>query len=255
MADQEEVQVETTEDEQKADEAAEQKTEQQRGGQGPNQNRQTAAPFAKPPAKGPGSGPSSTKPKIPTREELSDDPDELKSELIKYAENNLKLRNENAERRRKQEDAEKDEERKREALLSEQDKTQRKLTRLEEEGRADKATISDLRSQLDNTLVDHEIEREALKQGFQNPSHAPRLVDRDRLEIDPETRKVSGAKAVVEKFLKDYPEYGPSGARGGTGPARPAPNGGLPSRNGNRPANNIDPHEQDLRAMGKASRM
>jgi DNA primase len=140
-----------------------------------------------------------------------------------------------------------------EAQVGEQEKTRRKIAKLEEDHRTKESEITALRSELANTLIDHEIEREAIRQEFRNAEHAPRLVDRDRIEIDPESRKVSGVKAAVEKFLKDYPEYASGNARGGTGPVRNTPNGGVPRPGVPRPNN--DPHYQELQAMGKGGRM
>jgi hypothetical protein len=191
-------------------------------------------------------------PKVPTADELPDDPEELKSRLVKALDHNQKLSRENADRRNREREIEEAETKQREALLSEQEKTQRRVTKLEDENRTKDATVATLQNELANTLIDHEIEREALRLSFANPEHAPRLVDRDKIEFDPETRKVTGAKAALEKFLKDYPDYAGSQARGGTGPSR-APANGSGARTPSKKA--IDPYEQELAEMGRGGRM
>jgi regulator of replication initiation timing len=191
-------------------------------------------------------------PKVPTADELPDDVEELKSRLIKAVDHNQKLSRENAERRKRLDEIEETETKQREALLTEQDKAQRRLTKLEDENRTKDAAVASLQNELANTLIDHEIEREALRLSFANPEHAPRLVDRDKIEFDPETRKVTGAKAALEKFLKDYPDYAGSAARGGTGPSR-APANGSGARSPSKKA--IDPYEQELAELGRGGRM
>jgi hypothetical protein len=53
---------------------------------------------------------------------------------------------------------------------------------------------------------------------FADPELAPKLVDRDQIEYDPETGKFSRVKEAVERVLRDHPGLA-TAQRGGGSPA------------------------------------
>jgi hypothetical protein len=52
---------------------------------------------------------------------------------------------------------------------------------------------------------------------FLHPELAPQVVDRERINHDPDTGKISGIKDAIEAVLKKYPGLG-SAQRGGGSP-------------------------------------
>jgi hypothetical protein len=224
------------------------------------ETEQTQTPEAPTPRPATPSRPQTTPrtPTKPTPKEPEPEPQSLDEALDLLRQREQKIANLTQEKERHRATADKfrelteQKQKEEEAKLGEQERVNRKIAKLEDEGRGHTATIATLQNELANTLIDHEIEREALRLSFANPEHAPRLVDRDKIEFDPETRKVTGAKAALEKFLKDYPDYAGTSARGGTGPSR-APANGSGARTPSKKA--IDPYEQELAEMGRGGRM
>ena len=68
----------------------------------------------------------------------------------------------------------------------------------------------------DAQMIDREIERNALKAGFEYPDFAPNLVDRRNISIDEDTGRVVGAKEAVERLAKDRPALLTTKRGGGT---------------------------------------
>ena len=81
---------------------------------------------------------------------------------------------------------------------------------------------AELAAQLMTREMEIAVEREARTQGWPNPELAWRLVDRDRIRVDPETSKITGIKDAVEKVGKDYPSLVGGAHRGGGTPPREA---------------------------------
>lgn len=71
----------------------------------------------------------------------------------------------------------------------------------------------------DAQTIDREIERNALKAGFEYPDFAPNLVDRRNISIDEDTGRVVGAKEAVDRLAKERPAL-LTAKRGGGTPTR-----------------------------------
>lgn len=139
---------------------------------------------------------------------IPDDPDEVRAELER-ARAALKKANDQAAKQRidrnRLEELEAEKRKAETAKLSETDRIKRavadstaRVRTLESENDALKRQNADLR-------IDHAVQAEAAEAGFLYPGDVPRLIDRDRVEIDPDTGKITGAKDAVARLAKDRP--------------------------------------------------
>jgi hypothetical protein len=112
----------------------------------------------------------------------------------------------------------------------EREKEEREAAKLDEQGRlkrdrdiaASRATeaeqkAADLERRLAELRVDHAIEREAAAL-FEYPEDVPKLVDRERIEVDPDTGRIAGVKDAVKKLAEQRPGLLRQRAGGGTPP-------------------------------------
>lgn len=106
---------------------------------------------------------------------------------------------------------------KEDAKLSETARLKKQLKAEEDARRAAEARAEKLQGDLINRRIDQEIERAAIGQ-FEYPQAASKLVDRSRIEYDPESDKVTGIKDALERLIKEYPGMA-TAKRGGGSPA------------------------------------
>jgi vancomycin resistance protein YoaR len=118
--------------------------------------------------------------------------------------------------RKRLEDIDKENEARETAKLGEAEQLKRQLKALEAEKRAAEHEAAQLKADLLTKRIDTEIERAAMGQ-FLHPELAPQVVDRERINHDPDTGKISGIKDAIEAVLKKYPGLG-SAQRGGGSP-------------------------------------
>jgi hypothetical protein len=107
--------------------------------------------------------------------------------------------------------------------------------------RAQEREIEDLR-------VDILVIQEATGK-FRNPKAALRLIDRDRIEVDPDTREVRLAtvKDAIKRVLDEFPELNGAGSGSGSPAAR---FGARPAAGAGRPAPELDPRSRLARTGG-----
>lgn len=158
----------------------------------------------------------------PAGDDLPDDPDELKEHLRKARTALAKTNRENAERRRKLEEVERQEEERKNASLGEVDrlKKEAKEERTKRELAERKAETA--AAALEQKTIDIAVERMAAQMGFEYPDIVPSLIKRDRVEIN-EEGEVEGIKTELERLAKARP-----------GLVNAAPSGGTPPREGPR---------------------
>jgi hypothetical protein len=118
--------------------------------------------------------------------------------------------------RKRLEDIDKENEARETAKLGEAEQLKRQLKALEAEKRAAEHEAAQLKADLIAKRIDTEIERAAMGH-FLHPELAPQVVDRERINHDPDTGKISGIKDAIEAVLKKYPGLG-SAQRGGGSP-------------------------------------
>jgi hypothetical protein len=162
--------------------------------------------------------------------------EELRAEKARMAKA-LKDANDEARKERlKNKEYERAEEERQAASLSEVEKIKKQAGDAERRAREAEARAQQAEAKLVEGIVDAAVEREARQQGFEYPETVARLIDRDAIEYDGETRKVSGVKDAVKKVAATYP--GLIAARGGGGTPqrdnpRPRPSGGNANANPN----------------------
>lgn len=183
----------------------------------------------------------------PPPDEGDEDPAALKAELERTRKALKDANRISAEKRARLEELERIEQERKDNELTEAERVRKAAddaarARAEAERRAAAAEAA-----LVQTRIDHAVEREAARLGFQYPDIAAQLVDRRKITVD-EDGKIAGVKDTLEKLLKDKPGLAASGPRGGT-PPRDTPRGGAPVPNG-RAADAPRPltPEEDLRA-------
>lgn len=103
-----------------------------------------------------------------------------------------------------------------------------------------------------NERVNSAVERAAQSHGFEYPEDVPKLIDRDRIEVDEESGRIDlkTVNDAVERLARARPGLINARRGGGTPPRetqrRPAESG-VPHRG----ARNVDPYEQELIDMGR----
>jgi membrane protein involved in colicin uptake len=103
-----------------------------------------------------------------------------------------------------------------------------------------------LKAEAFNTRLDREIER-AAKGLFADPELAPKLVDKNLIDHDPETGKFARIKDAIERVLKDHPGLA-NAQRGGGSPA--AMRTKRPGQGDGQGGNQLPPLMQDFLASG-----
>lgn len=187
-----------------------------------------------------------TKPIPATERPIPEDSEERREELINARKALVERNRENQKLRARLDEIERRETERTEALLPEQEKTKRELVNA-------KARLTELESELATAKqqritarIDYEIERQAVTL-FQNPELALRLVDRNLIDIDEETDKVTGIKEALFAVIKAYPDLGKEkSARGGSPPERSWRNG-----NGHDPKGARPPKESEQMPIGQ----
>lgn len=135
---------------------------------------------------------------------------------------------------------------KEDSKLSETAKLKKQVEAERESRREAEQKVAKLEADAFNARLDREIERHA-KGLFVDPEIAPRLVNRDLIEHDPETNKFSRIKDALERVLKDYPSVGVA-ARGGGSPA--AMRTKRPGQGDGQGGNQLPPLMQDFLSTG-----
>lgn len=160
---------------------------------------------------------------------------------------NLRLKLQDFERRQQEEE---------DAKLTEAERVKKAREEAEERARAAEAALEKIRADLIEERIDRAIESAAAGL-MEYPDTAPRLIDRSRVEYDPDTGFVKGAKDAVERLLKDKPGLSTVRRGGGTpprdtGPRRPPGGEPPPSPRYRLP---IDPYEEELQEIRPVGRM
>lgn len=200
-------------------------------------------------------GDSKSLPKAPPSREVPEDPDELRSELERTRSALAKTNRESAERRRRLEDLERAEEERKTAQLSESDRVKRDREEAERRAKEAEQKADLLSAQLQAERIDRAVERAAFDLGFEYPQDVPKLIDRERIEVDQETGKILGVKEAVDRLVKDRPAL-LSVRRGGGTPQRDG--AGLRRPNytpGDHTATPEDRARQQLLQSGRYQRM
>jgi len=166
----------------------------------------------------------------PTEPPTSEDPAELKSEIDRLREALKKANKDQLSRRTRLEELEAKEREREEAQLSEADRIKRAVADATARARELESAVAEKDRRIFNLLIDHAVQAEAADAGFSYPDIVPSLIDRDRVSIDEETGKVTGAKDAVARLAKDKPGL-LRGAHGAGSPQamtvrRPAQGGG-----------------------------
>jgi chromosome segregation ATPase len=158
----------------------------------------------------------------PTVEELQAELDRTKAETERLKKAQAETNRKAAADRNRLADIDRQEEERKAAEMSEAERvrknaeeTARKLAVAEE-----RATSAE--RQLQEFRISIMVEREAGKAGFQYPEDVYRLIDREMIEVDGETSKITGVKQAVEKLAKERPGI-LSAQRGGGTPPRETP--------------------------------
>lgn len=161
-----------------------------------------------------------------------------------------KTKAEDLRKRRRLDELEAAEEERKNANLGETEKAAR--SRQELERRAVEAErLADARDrQISEMRLERLVEAEARKvkhnnaDGFENPELVFRLIDRTRVEFDPDSGEWTGVREAVEKFAKDYPNLLKQKGRSPGSPPRddyPGNPNRRPARGGDEaPVNVID---------------
>lgn len=133
-------------------------------------------------------------------EESTEEPDgeDVQAEL-KRTRAALKAANAEAAKRRKElKRFEEDEQKRKDAELSESERLQKELA-------AAQAAQADAEARVNDVLLRSEVERAAVKAGFVDPEVAYQLADLSEVEIDEEDGSVSGADKAVKALAKEKP--------------------------------------------------
>jgi hypothetical protein len=164
--------------------------------------------------------------------DASEDTAALKLELKNTREALKKINAESAQRRKRLQELEDAQAAAENAKLGETERLKRErddlARRLAEKEKAESEKEAEIREM----KIRHAIE-DAAREHFEYPDLVPGMIDRDMVEIDPDTGKVKGAKEAVEKLFKERPGLG-GAKRGGGTPLRDtsgnrrAMNGGVP---------------------------
>lgn len=136
---------------------------------------------------------------------------------------------------------------KEDSKLSETAKLKKQVEAEREARREAEQRVKKLEDDAFNHRLDREIERHA-KGLFADPELAPKLVDRNLIDHDPETGKFARVKDAIERVLKDHPGLA-AATRGGGSPAAMRtrrPGGGV----GDAQANQLPPLMQDFLNSG-----
>lgn len=144
-------------------------------------------------------------------------PEELRAEAERLRKQLKETNRKAAADRKRLEEVDREKREKEESKLSETARMRRRLDESEASLRELRDENEKLRVELQNQRIDREIERAAIGQ-FEYPQAAARLVDRDRISVDPETGKIAGVKDALDRVLKDYPGMA-TARRGGGSPA------------------------------------
>lgn len=150
------------------------------------------------------------KPAPPTEDVDAMTPEELREHLRK-ARKSLKQTNAEAqagrEAKRRLQELEEEEEKRKTASLSEQERLQRRTAELERVAREAETKAAKFQQQLVVARIDREVEDEARKQGAEIPRQVAEMLrgrQNNGIEYDPETDKVNGVKDAVKKLIGEY---------------------------------------------------
>lgn len=177
----------------------------------------------------------------------------IKAEKDRTAAALTKANKEAADRRRRLDELETAEAERTNAKLSEDERSKRANAEREQRAKDSESRAAKAEAALLSERVDRAVEREAAEVEFLYPGDAPKLIDRDRVEIDPDTGKITGVKEAVAALIKQRPALVHARAGGGSPAAMRTRQGGNgePVHRGRQ----IDPYEQELDDMGRGGRM
>jgi hypothetical protein len=191
-------------------------------------------------------------PEPPTTEQLLADLQRAKDEADRAKRERDKANSDAAQKRRRLEELERAEEERRTAQMGESDRLKKQADEAARKHRESEAEAEKLRAENVRLRIDHAVERYALDRGFRYPSNVPKLIDRDRVSVDPDTGKISGVKEAVDKLANDQPDSLVAAPRGGTPPAIPnnrrPGGGGTAPGGGGRPVPTV---QEELLATGR----
>jgi hypothetical protein len=143
--------------------------------------------------------------------------DELKAEADKLRKQLKETNRKAAADRLRLEEIDREKQEREDAKLSETAKQKKRADAETDARRQLEAEVAKLKADLLNREMDQHI-RKAAQGIFNDPELAPKLVDRDQIEYDPETGKFSRVKEAVERVLRDHPGLA-TAQRGGGSPA------------------------------------
>lgn len=141
----------------------------------------------------------------PTTDELKAELDRQRAEKATMAAALKKANDEAKNRRHRLEELEAAEVERETASLGEAEKAKRASAERDQKSRDAELRADKAERALVAERIDRAVEREAADADFLYPGDAPKLIDRDRVEIDPETGKISGVKEAVAALMKQRP--------------------------------------------------
>lgn len=166
----------------------------------------------------------------PQDDDHASDPAELRRELDRLRSSLRETNRKATADRLRKEELEREREEREAAKLSDEERRSRELRATAERNATLEREAEALKAQLLAVRVDHAIEREAAAI-FEYPEDIPKLIDRDRIEVDEATGKFVGVKEAVKRLADQRPGLLRQRAGGGTppreGPRRPGHDHGV----------------------------